>query len=68
MHSVTLFVQISKHSSKLGQMEVELVFLNYAQVAFGAKKSKMVHFCRKSGKLLAEEKGCHNSQGGKRER
>ena len=44
-------------------MEVELVFLNYAQVAFGAKKSKMVHFCRKSGKLLAEEKGCHNSQG-----
>ena len=25
--------------------------LNYAQVAFGAKKSKMVLFCRKSGKL-----------------
>ena len=51
MHSVTLFVQISRHSSKLGQMEVELGSLKYAQVAFGAKKSKMVLFCRKSGKL-----------------
>ena len=37
-------------------MEVELVFLNYAQVAFGAKKSKMVHFCRKSGKLDLQRK------------
>ena len=56
MHSVTLFVQISKHSSKLGQMEVELVSLKFAQVAFGAKKSKMVLFCRKSGKLDLQRK------------
>ena len=56
MHSVTLFVQISRHSSKLGQMEVELGSLKYAQVAFGAKKSKMVLFCRKSGKLDLQRK------------
>ena len=30
--------------------------LNYAQVAFGAKKSKMVLFCRKSGKLPLQRK------------
>ena len=56
MHYVTLFVQISRHSSKLGQMEVELVSLKYAQVAFGAKKSTMVLFCRKSGKLDLQRK------------
>ena len=50
---VTVFVQISKHSSKLGQMEVELVDV---QVAFGAEKSKMVLFCRKSGKLDLQRK------------
>ena len=36
---VTVFVQISKHSSKLGQLEAELVSLNDVQVAFGAEKS-----------------------------
>ena len=37
-------------------MEVELVSLKYAQVAFGAKKSTMVLFCRKSGKLDMQRK------------
>ena len=53
---LTVFVQISKHSSKLGQLEAELVSLNDVQVAFGAEKSKMVLFCRKSGKLDLQRK------------
>ena len=33
-----------------------MVSLKYAQVAFGAKKSTMVLFCRKSGKLDLQRK------------